>query len=95
MLLSGVIAAMLYGISKLISEGLGPDIVPVNYEAMFSALGFAVYTYEGIGIIMPCMQACECPENFDYIYGAGIATITVIYLFYGTILYLAYGNMKE
>jgi solute carrier family 36 (proton-coupled amino acid transporter) len=69
--------------------------VPLNEDAMFAALGFAIYAFEGIGIIMPCMQACDCPERFDYIYAAGIATMTTIFLFYGTIMYLAFGNMKE
>lgn len=95
MLLSGVITAMIYSIIKLSDKGMGPDIVPINYDRMFSTLGFAIYTYEGIGIIMPCMQACDCKEEFDTIYKWAMLTITIIYLIYGTLTYLAYGDMEE
>lgn len=86
---------MVYSGIKLYNDGLGPDIEAINHEKMFSTIGFAIYTFEGIGIMMPIMQACDCPERFDKIYFNSIMIITVMFLAYGSIMYLAYGNMKE
>ena len=44
-----------YSSMKLKTDGLGPDVEAINYNGMLSMLGFSIYTYEGIGIIMPCM----------------------------------------
>lgn len=62
---------------------------------MWSMLGYAIYAFEGVGILMPVMQACECPEKFDKILIAALATLTLAFVVYGTMSYLAFGNMKE
>ena len=43
-------------------EKFGPDIVPLNGDHYWSMVGFSCYAYEGIGVVMPVMSACECPE---------------------------------
>ena len=50
-----VCVACYYSIMKLKTDDLRPDVEPINYNGVFQMLGFSVYTYEGIGIIMPCM----------------------------------------
>jgi amino acid permease len=55
MILTTVIVTTAY-ISKEISvEGLGPDSKPFNSEGMTIMLGFSVFSFEGIGIVMPIM----------------------------------------
>lgn len=61
---------------------------------MWSMVGFSIYTYEGIGILMPVMQACECPEKFDKILMAAIFTLTSAYIIFGTLCYLSFGDLK-
>ena len=58
-------------------------------------VGFSIYIYEGIGILMPVMQASECPEIYDKILIAAMVTLTAIYVVFGSMTYLAYGNMPE
>jgi hypothetical protein len=58
-------------------------------------VGYSIYTFEGVGILMPCMQACECPEKFDQILVAAVATMTLMFVLYGGVAYMAYGNMEE
>lgn len=41
------------------------------------------------------MQACEVPEKFDKVLISSVITVTAMFLIYGTISYVAYGNMKE
>lgn len=61
-----------------------------------SAVGFSCYAFEGIGVVMPIMQNCECPEKFDKILIAAILTLTLIYTSFGEFCYLALGDgMKK
>ena len=58
---------------------------------MWSTIGFSIYTFEGIGILMPCMQACDCPEQFDKILLLAYAAIVLMFIVYGELAYFAYG----
>ena len=78
----------------MMTEGAGPNITPINFNGLWSMIGFSIYMFEGIGILMPCMQACECPEKFDEILVYSVITIIVSQMIYGTIAYIAYGNME-
>jgi proton-coupled amino acid transporter len=40
----------------------GPGIVPLNTNELWSMVGFSCYAFEGIGVVMPIMSACDCPE---------------------------------
>jgi hypothetical protein len=67
-LLFTVIAILGYAITNLV--GRGPDPTPSwlvlnSSGTVWSTLGFSAYMFEGIGILMPVMQACDCPEIFD------------------------------
>ena len=92
MMFTVVICILVYSISHIWSEGLGDNLVMINTNNMWSTVGFAIYTYEGIGILMPVMQACECPEKFDKILSAAIITLTIAYITFGTICYFAFGQ---
>ena len=54
-ILSTVIVVVCYCVSSLISFGPGPGIVAWNREGYIVTLGFVVYAYEGIGVVMPIM----------------------------------------
>jgi len=55
-------------------------------------ISFAIYSYEGIGLVMPVAEACATPKKFNGIMIAAIATITVELIFFGTLGYLTYGS---
>ena len=51
--------------------GHGPDYSPINPQAFWTMLGFAFYTLEGIGCLLPILRETEHPENFPYlVFGA-------------------------
>ena len=95
LLLSSICIIIVFSISRLANSGLPEGLVAVNTAGMWTNVGFAIYTFEGIGILMPCMQACEVPEKFDKILISAVITVTAMFLIYGTTAYVAYGNMKE
>ena len=55
LILLTVIISCSLSVSKIYSNGIKESVVLVNTSNMFNMLGFAIYTYEGIGIVMPCM----------------------------------------
>ena len=71
---------------------LGPGIQAVNGNEYWGMVGFSCYAFEGIGVVMPIMSACECPEKFDKILFYALLTLTVIYCFFGNFCYLVIGT---
>ena len=51
---------------SIISEqgGPAPGIVAWNRSEYLVTLGFVVYAFEGIGVVMPIMQTCATPDKF-------------------------------
>jgi len=41
--------------------GAGEGIVFLNEAGYLSTLGFTIYSYEGIGVVMPIMATCDNP----------------------------------
>lgn len=54
-------------------------------------LGFAIYSFEGIGVVMPIMQKAKNPKNFVRLLVLTITFLTCLYIYFGSICYLAYG----
>lgn len=45
------------------NEGkIGPEVQFINPELFIDVIGFAIYSYEGIGVVLPIMDVCACPE---------------------------------
>ena len=68
------------------------NLEPINMDSYMSMVGFSCYAYEGIGVVMPIMENCDCPEKFDKILFAAILTLTIIYILYAEWCLLIYGD---
>ena len=55
-------------------------------------IGFAVYTYEGIGVILPVYEICAVPEKYTQITFAVMTTVFVSYVAFGEFTYFIYGS---
>jgi solute carrier family 36 (proton-coupled amino acid transporter) len=56
-----------------------------------TTVGFCIYAFEGIGVVMPIMQSSAEPKRFINLLYAAIATLTTIYIFFSVFCYCAYG----
>jgi len=75
---------------------MGPGLVPVNDQRYQLFIGFAIYSFEGIGVVMPIMHSCSEPKKFNQILILAICTLLAAFLFFGTFGYITYGsNMNE
>ena len=70
----------------------GPDVVPINYKEFWSMVGFSCYTFEGIGVVMPIMHACNVPEQFPRLLFYAMVTLITIYSFFGNLVYYTLGS---
>ena len=86
-----------YYVCKMIhDDGIGPNNEFVNDSGVWNTLGFSIYCYEGIGVVMPVMATCDDPKNFRKIVSYAFATLITVYCTFGLICCLAFGsNMNE
>jgi amino acid permease len=62
LLLLSIITVVAFSFAKMWEQGgLALGVKWVNTRTLWSMVGYSIYTFEGVGILMPCMQACECP----------------------------------
>lgn len=63
----------------------------MNFKEMWTMVGFSCYTFEGIGVVMPIMHACNCPEKFPKILLYAIGTLIFLYCAFGNLVYITLG----
>ena len=62
LILLSCIVIVIFCFKHINEKGPGPGFIPFNYSLYWSMVGFSVYCYEGIGVVMPIMATCSCPE---------------------------------
>ena len=50
-----------YCIMQIQENGYGPDLVFYKDNSLWLSIGFSIYVYEGIGVLMPIMKASAEP----------------------------------
>ena len=66
----------------------------INDETYFDMIGFSFFMFEGIGAVMPVMNACspEVHQKFPYILAAALGTLCTLYIVFSEINYYTFGN---
>ena len=88
MIVITLVVCMVYGGIRL-SDNKNPpgsqlSRVPwINTHTYASAIGYSVYCYEGIGVIMPVQDITMNPEQYNTIVYAVIASVAIIYVIFG------------
>ena len=70
----------------------GVKNLPSRVTDLFLFFGVAVYSYEGIGVVLPLENTMKTPQHFKPVVYVGMATVASMYLSLGLLGYLAYGN---
>lgn len=68
------------------------DIVNFNPRDWSLLVGTAVFTFEGIGLIIPIKEAMAQPSKFPSVLAFVMVVITLIFVFMGTLSYAAFGS---
>ena len=67
-----------------------PKIQSFSYFALF--FGTAVFSFEGISVVLPLENNAKNPEDFPAVLNAGMVLVTVLYVSMGVLGYLTFGE---
>lgn len=71
------------------------DIVLFNSNDWTLFIGTAIFTFEGIGLIIPIQSSMKDPSKFPRILAIVMVIVCVIYLSIGSLSYAAYGSSTK
>jgi proton-coupled amino acid transporter len=88
----GVVYIFYYDISSLSANGIHESVVLFNPDRYTLMIGSAIFTFEGIGLILPIQSSMAKPEKFEPLLGVIMVIITIIYTAVGALCYATFGN---
>jgi solute carrier family 36 (proton-coupled amino acid transporter) len=71
------------------------DITLFNRSDWTLFIGTAIFTFEGIGLIIPIQESMRHPEKFPKVMFAVMIIITTLFITMGAVSYAAYGSKTE
>ena len=81
-----------YDIRSLTSRGMAPSVQLFNPSTFTLTIGSAIFTFEGIGLILPIASSMKEPEKFSYLLYTVMFIITVIFTSVGALCYATFGD---
>jgi proton-coupled amino acid transporter len=90
----GLVYLYFWGTRTLIVDGVA-DIKLFNSQSFSLFVGTAIFTYEGIGLILPIQESMKKPRQFMPVLGGVMVGITIIFVSMGALSYAAYGSKVE
>lgn len=91
-ILLGLIYLYFYGIKTLVDQGGVSDIKAFNPKDWTLFIGTAIFTFEGIGLIIPIQSGMKDPGRFPRVLAIVMVIISVVFISMGALSYAAYGS---
>ncbi|KAI5925558.1 transmembrane amino acid transporter [Camillea tinctor] len=91
-ILIGLVYIYYYDIAHLITDGMHKTVVMFNPDKYTMTIGSAIFTFEGIGLILPIQSSMAKPERFEWLLGIVMALITVLFTAVGALCYATFGE---
>ena len=85
---------VVYGIMHLNDNGgqWGEGIELFNSNLWLTVIGSAIFSYEGIGVVLPIIEVTEDPKKFPKILLAVLMTNMILYTGFGQFCYFVWGS---
>ncbi|KAI9739566.1 MAG: neutral amino acid transporter [Cirrosporium novae-zelandiae] len=83
-----------YDIATLVRFGQA-DIVNFNSRTWTSFIGTAIFTFEGIGLIIPIQESMKEPKKFPKVLAGVMVIITCLFVSLGWLGYAAFGSSTK
>lgn len=94
-ILLGLIYLYYYDILTISAQGGVSDIISFNPSTWTLFIGTAIFTYEGIGLIIPIQESMKRPQQFPGVLAGVMVIITIVFLSAGALSYAAYGSATK
>ncbi|KAF9334055.1 neutral amino acid transporter [Podila minutissima] len=88
----GIVYLWYFSINNLVHHGAGPNINLFNKDDFALLIGTAVFSYEGIGLVIPITESMAEPEKFPRVLAITMTIVTVIFTSVGALCYAAFGR---
>ena len=88
----GLIYIWQYDISVLSQRGIERSVVLFNPSAFTLTIGSSIFTFEGIGLILPIQSSMKHPEKFSYLLYLVMFIVTAIFTSVGALCYTTFGD---
>jgi proton-coupled amino acid transporter len=95
LILLGLAYLYYYDIFTIITNHGMADVVNFNPRDWTLFIGTAIFTFEGIGLIIPIQESMRKPQNFPPVLGGVMIIISVVFISMGALSYAAYGSKTE
>ena len=94
-ILIGLVYLYYYDFFVLAMEGIGKVEWFVNTSSFPMFIGTAVFTFEGVGLIIPITESMKEPKKFPKVLSWTMLFITVLFISLGLFSYLAFGDKVQ
>ncbi|MCJ1448313.1 MAG: neutral amino acid transporter [Stictis urceolatum] len=91
----GLIYLYYYDIATVVDNHGVSDIVNFNSRDWTLFIGTAIFTFEGIGLIIPIQESMKQPAKFPPVLAFVMVIITIIFTSMGAISYAAFGSSTK
>ena len=91
----GLICILYFTSSQIAEHGVGKNIIMVNGNHFGLMIGTAVFSYEGIGMVLPIVEGMKNPEKFPRVLTLGMIICSSVFTLIGAIGYIAYGDITQ
>lgn len=91
-ILLGLFYIYYYDAVTLIGNGGISDVASFNPSTWPMFIGTAIFTYEGVGLIIPIQESMKQPQRFPGVLAGVMVIITLIFVSAGALSYAAYGS---
>lgn len=93
-ILFGIVYLFQYEIRVLLEDGLS-DVKNFNSQSFPLFLGTAVFTFEGVGLIIPITESMKEPERFPKALAGVMVLVMILFTTSGALSYMAFGSATE
>ncbi|XP_003934091.1 proton-coupled amino acid transporter 3 [Saimiri boliviensis] len=82
-------------IFEYIMQGIPyPSDLPLvaNWKTFLLFFGTAIFTFEGVGMVLPLKNQMKHPQQFSFVLYLGMSIVIVLYICLGTLGYMKFGS---
>ena len=94
-ILLGLVYLYYYDLFTIVHQGGMSDIEQFNPKDWTLFIGTAIFTFEGIGLVIPIQSGMKEPKKFPKVLGGVMIIITVIFVSAGALSYAAFGSKTK
>lgn len=90
-ILAGIIYLYQYEITHIVEKGFS-DVKAFNSQSFPLFVGTAVFTFEGVGLVIPITESMQEPHRFPAVLSGVMVAVMVLFTSSGALSYLAFGS---